>query len=108
MNRDNATQIFDCLSSGVRLDIWRSLIKEGQSGKVAGELARELDIAPNSVSFHLKALLHADLVSVQQEGRFQRYRANIPMMNSLIDYLTEECCVNQDDESCEVQGQVCR
>lgn len=96
MHRDEATKVFDSLSSGIRLDIWRSLIKEGEDGKVAGELAKELNIAPNSISFHLKALLHANLVSVQQEGRFQRYRANLPLMLDLVAYLTDECCSNQE------------
>ncbi len=113
MNRDNAVTIFNSLSSGIRLDIWRSLIQVGEDGKVAGELAKELNIAPNSVSFHLKALLAAQLVSVQQEGRFQRYRANIPLMQDLVAYLTEECCIKQPTErdiACrqEVSHNICR
>ncbi len=113
MHRDNAAKIFSSLSSGIRLDIWRSLIQVGEDGKVAGELAKELNIAPNSVSFHLKALLAAQLVSVQQEGRFQRYRANIPLMLDLVAYLTDECCINQStksDNKCKPkqQGEFCR
>ncbi|WP_413283086.1 ArsR/SmtB family transcription factor [Vibrio sp. MA40-2] len=97
MDTDNAAKIFDSLSSGTRLDIWRNLIKVGQDGKVAGDLAKELGIAPNSLSFHLKAMLHANLVSVQQEGRFQRYRANLNLMVELVAYLTEECCAGQNN-----------
>ncbi|MGL5336727.1 MAG: ArsR/SmtB family transcription factor [Enterovibrio sp.] len=92
MNKNNATKIFESLSSPVRLDVWRILIKAGLEGMVAGELANKLNIAPNTLSFHLKAMLYADLVSVEQEGRFLRYRANIPLMVDLINYLTEECC----------------
>jgi DNA-binding transcriptional ArsR family regulator len=95
MDSGIATKVFDSLSSGVRLDIWRSLIKVGEDGKVAGELAKELDIAANSLSFHLKALLYANLVSVEQEGRFLRYRANLSLMLELVSYLTEECCAGQ-------------
>ena len=102
MKTEQATQLFDCLSSGIRLDIWRSLIKEGQNGKVAGELAKELNLAPNSISFHLKTLLHAGLVSAQQQGRYQRYRANTLMMNDLLAYITDQCCVNQDEKGCEL------
>ena len=100
MNRENATIIFDSLSSGVRLDAWRMLVKAGNEGKVAGEMAKEMGIAPNSLSFHLKAMLHAGLVSVEQQGRFQRYRANIPVMVDLIAYLTEECCADDTAARC--------
>ena len=62
--------------------------------------ASELDIAPNTLSFHLKAMLHAGLVSVEQEGRFLRYRANIPLMLEVIAYLTSECC---SENPCECQ-----
>ena len=90
--------MFESLASGIRLDVWRLLVKAGLEGRVAGELAGELDIAPNSLSFHLKALLHAGLVSVEQEGRFLRYRANIPLMLDLIGYLTEECCAGHPEQ----------
>ncbi|OAN13337.1 transcriptional regulator [Photobacterium jeanii] len=99
MNREQATSIFESLSSGVRLDAWRLLVKAGSKGLVAGEMATEMDVAPNSLSFHLKAMLHAGLVTVTKEGRFQRYRADIPLMLDLISYMTEECCANED-ESC--------
>ncbi|WP_245597627.1 ArsR/SmtB family transcription factor [Psychromonas aquimarina] len=102
MTRDNATQIFESLSSGVRLDTWRLLIKSGQNGMVAGEMASTLEVAPNALSFHLKAMLHAGLVSVEQEGRFKRYRANTSLMNELIAYMTEQCCIEQDQAHCEV------
>ncbi len=109
MTRDNATQIFESLASGVRLDIWRLLIKSGQNGMVAGEMASALEIAPNSLSFHLKAMLHAGLVSVEQEGRFKRYRANTALMSDLITYMTEQCCIKQSDAQCEVTntGDIC-
>ncbi len=102
MTRDNATQIFESLSSGVRLDTWRLLIKSGKNGMVAGEMASALEVAPNSLSFHLKAMLHAGLVSVEQEGRFKRYRANTSLMSQLIAYMTEQCCIEQSDTQCEV------
>ena len=92
MKRSTATSIFECLSSGVRLDIYRLLVRKGLEGEVAGEIAAALKVAASNLSFHLKALTHAKLVSVEQEGRFQRYRANLPLMVDLVGYLTEECC----------------
>lgn len=101
MNNEQATTIFDSLSSGVRLEVWRLLVKAGHEGKVAGEMAREMDIAANSMSFHLKAMLHAGMVSVEQEGRYQRYRANLSLMLELISYMTEACCSDDPTTTCE-------
>ncbi|MGE6161120.1 ArsR/SmtB family transcription factor [Aeromonas salmonicida] len=97
MNKAMGTKVFESLSSGIRLDVWRLLVKAGLEGRVAGELSSSLDIAPNTLSFHLKAMLHAGLLSVEQEGRFLRYRANIPLMLALIGYLTEECCAGHPE-----------
>ncbi|MGL4249385.1 MAG: ArsR/SmtB family transcription factor [Aeromonas sp.] len=101
MNKEMATKVFESLASGIRIDVWLLLVKAGLEGHVAGELASELDIAPNTLSFHLKAMLNAGLLSVEQEGRFLRYRANIPLMLDVIAYLTEECCAGHP-EACGV------
>lgn len=92
MDKQTATTVFESLSSGVRLDVFRLLVKKGLDGMVAGEIASTLDIPPTNLSFHLKAMTHAGMVNVTQEGRYQRYRANLPLMLDLIAYLTEECC----------------
>ncbi|MDD2344253.1 MAG: helix-turn-helix domain-containing protein [Tolumonas sp.] len=92
MKKESATLIFESLASGIRQDIYRLLVKCGQEGMVAGQIATTLGLPPNNLSFHLKAMAHAGLLSVVQEGRFQRYRANVPLMLELIDYLTAECC----------------
>lgn len=96
MNKDIATKVFESLSSGIRLDVWRLLVKAGLEGQVAGQLASELDIAPNTLSFHLKAMLHAGLLSVEQEGRFTLSRQH-SLMLELIGYLTEECCAGHPE-----------
>lgn len=95
MDRTTATTVFESLASGVRLDVFRLLVKKGSEGLVAGEIASTLGIPPTNLSFHLKAMTHAGLVSVTSEGRFQRYRANLVLMVDLIAYLTEECCAGQ-------------
>ena len=64
---------------------------------VAGDIAATLGIPPTNLSFHLKAMAHAGLVTATQEGRFQRYRANLTLMSELIAYLTEECCAGQTE-----------
>ena len=67
----------------------------GEDGLVAGEMSSQLDIPPTNLSFHLKTLTHAGLVYVEQEGRFQRYRANASALMSLVGYLMEKCCDKQ-------------
>jgi len=98
MEKHTATKIFETLSSGVRLDIYRLLVKCGREGMVAGQIGVTLDQPSNNLSFHLKAMAHAGLVTVEQEGRFQRYRANLPLMVELIGYLTEECCAGHPEQ----------
>lgn len=99
MDKLTATSVFESLSSGVRLDVFRLLVRKGAQGLVAGEIASTLDIPPTNLSFHLKALTQARLLTVEQEGRYQRYRADIALMLELIAYLTEECCVG-DPQQC--------
>jgi DNA-binding transcriptional ArsR family regulator len=98
MKKLTATQVFESLSSGIRLDVYRLLIKQGPQGMVAGQIASALELPPANLSFHLKAMTQAGLVTVEQEGRFQRYRANFPLMVDLIAYLTEECCAGHPEE----------
>ena len=95
MEKNTALPIFEALSSGIRLEVFRLLVRVGPAGMVAGELSAALEIPATNMSFHLKTLTHAGLVSVEQEGRFQRYRANMALMRELIAYLTEECCTGQ-------------
>ena len=72
-------------------------MRQGPEGLVAGEIATALELAPSNLSFHLKALTQSGLLSVEQEGRYQRYRANMPLMLDLIAYLTEECCAGHPE-----------
>lgn len=99
MDNQRATSVFESLASGVRLDVFRLLVKTGPQGLVAGEIAAHLQLPPTNLSFHLKALTQSGLLGVTQEGRFQRYRANMMLMSELIAYLTAECCSGQP-ESC--------
>lgn len=92
MEKSTAITVFESLASGVRLDIFRLLVRAAPMGCVAGEIAHQLAIPPTNLSFHLKALTHAGLLTVAQEGRYSRYRANIELMYGLVDYLTAECC----------------
>lgn len=92
MDKNTAVIVFESLASGVRLDIFRLLVRAAPGGCVAGQIAAELNLPPTNLSFHLKALTQAGLLTVEQEGRYMRYRANTVLMFGLVEYLTAECC----------------
>jgi len=92
METPTAARLFEALASDARLDVFRLLVKHAPDGLVAGEIARTLKLPATNLSFHLKALTHSGLVTVEKEGRYLRYRAAIPLMLDLIAFLTEKCC----------------
>lgn len=75
-----------------RLRAFRALVVAGRAGLTPGALSAQLAIAPSALSFHLKELAQADLVSVEPQGRHLIYRAQFDRMNALLGYLTEHCC----------------
>ena len=89
---DRVVARLEALASPVRLEIFRLLVEHEPEGLFSGQIAERIGQLHNGVSFHLKALQHADLVSVHREGRFQRYRAQMPIVRALVAYLTENCC----------------
>lgn len=98
MRKLTALRVFESLASSIRLDIYRLLVKHAPEGLVAGEIGRKVHLAPTNLSFHLKAMTRARLLSVQQEGRFLRYRADLALMESLLGYLSAECCAGRPEK----------
>ena len=80
------------LAQTSRLSIYRLLVKRGPEGHAAGDISAKLEIAGPSLSFHLKELAHAGLVTARKEGRFVFYSANFERMNDLVGFLTANCC----------------
>ena len=80
------------LAQESRLAIYRRLVEAGPTGLSVGEIGAALHVAPATLSFHLKELVHARLIQSRQEGRFIYYSANYEAMNRLLGYLTENCC----------------
>jgi ArsR family transcriptional regulator len=87
-----AVNALSALAQGSRLQVYRLLVQAGPDGLAASEIAERMGIPPNTLSFHLKTLSHADLVVSRQEGRFIYYSANYEQMNALLGFLTENCC----------------
>ena len=98
MNTIHASKLFEALSSVHRLDIFRLLVKNAPNGLVAGEIAKALDIPSTNLSFHLKHIVQSSLISVEREGRFMRYKANIPLMLEIVGFLTEKCCESNPEQ----------
>jgi DNA-binding transcriptional ArsR family regulator len=92
MKTTDAVTALAALAQDTRLAVYRLLVQQGVSGLAAGEIAGQLGIAPATLSFHLKELAQAGLVSSRQEGRFIFYSANFDAMNALVAFLTENCC----------------
>jgi len=92
MNEDQAISVLGALAHNQRLRTFRALVVAGTSGLTPSVLADQLGVARNALSFHLKELSHAGLVTVEQQGRNLIYRADFSQMNGLLGYLTEHCC----------------
>jgi DNA-binding transcriptional ArsR family regulator len=87
-----AVDLLAALAQGMRLRIFRALVGAGPQGMTPGALSAMLGVRSNTLSFHLKELLHAGLVSQERDGRNLIYRPSIERMNALLDHLTAHCC----------------
>ena len=92
MKTNDAIKALAALAQATRLDVFRLLVQQGAEGLSASVIAEKLGLPNATLSFHLKELSQANLVSARQEGRFIYYAASYPAMNDLVGYLTENCC----------------
>ena len=100
-----AVKALAALAQSSRLAIFRALVVAGPKGCTPSALSAALDLTGPALSFHLKELLQAGLVTQEREGRHLIYRAELTQMNELLAYLTEHCC---EGESCpELQNPSC-
>jgi DNA-binding transcriptional ArsR family regulator len=92
MKVKNAVDALSALAHEGRLSTFRMLVKAGPEGIAAGEIARRLDVPPNSLSANLTILSHAGLVESRRDGRSIIYNARYSQMSQLLGYLMEDCC----------------
>lgn len=95
MKETDVVRSLAALAQEVRLRVFRALVVAGHEGLTPGDLVTRLDVAPNTLSFHLKELTHAGLIGQERQGRNMIYRASFETMNALLGYLTENCCQGQ-------------
>ena len=96
MKTIDAIQSLAALAQATRIDIYRLLMQKGSDGLAATDIAAKLGIPNATLSFHVKGLTQAGLVSARQDGRFIYYAVNYPAMNELVGFLTENCCGGED------------
>ncbi|MFA7293294.1 MAG: metalloregulator ArsR/SmtB family transcription factor [Rhodocyclaceae bacterium] len=84
------------LAQETRLAAWRLLVEAGPDGLTVGAIGEALGVPPATLSFHLKTLANAGLVSTRQEGRFIHCVADFSVMHGLLAYLGENCCGGAD------------
>jgi len=92
LTESQTVQALAALAQPVRLRAFRALVVAGPQGLTPGALAEALGATPSALSFHLKELLRAGLVTQQRQGRYLVYRADLEAMRTLLAYLTENCC----------------
>lgn len=92
MKEKAAVAALAALAQDARLRIFRALVGAEPQGLTPSALSAMLDVPASTLSFHLKELIHAELASVERDGRNLIYRASIPRMNALLAYLTDHCC----------------
>nr|WP_029888856.1 metalloregulator ArsR/SmtB family transcription factor [Polycyclovorans algicola] len=100
MESSSAVQQLSALAQAARLAIFRRLVVAGPAGLCPSELQAELALTPSVLSFHLKELKTAGLLTVRPDGRHLYYAADFAAMTGLIAYLTENCCADSTADAC--------
>lgn len=92
MKEDAAVSALAALAQAARLRVFRALVGAAPDGMTPGTLSVMLDVPSSTLSFHLKELVNAGLVTIERDGRSLIYRPSIPQMTALLGYLTDHCC----------------
>jgi DNA-binding transcriptional ArsR family regulator len=101
MEHSQVVRSLAALAQSIRLQVFRLLVVAGKTGLTPGAMASALCIPANTLSFHLKELSHAGLVTQERVSRNIVYRVDFDQMSALLGYLTENCC---EGDSCRVDS----
>ena len=102
MDEKSAVASLAALAQGMRLRIFRALVGAGPNGLTPGALCAMLDVPASTMSFHLKELSSAGLVTQERDGRHVIYRPALGQMNELLAYLTAHCCQGSEVGVCSI------
>jgi len=97
IDREQALRALSALANGTRLDLVRLLMRAGDKGIAAGEIARMLGISASGLSFHLSALETAGLIQPRRESRNVLYRADTAGIGGTIAFLLGDCCLHHPE-----------
>jgi DNA-binding transcriptional ArsR family regulator len=100
MTADETIAALAAIAHEHRLAAFRLLVEAGPNGLPAGLVAERLGVPPSSLSFHLQHLFRAELVTQRRLSRQIFYAANFATMNSLVGYLTKNCCGQEESGAC--------
>lgn len=92
MDDSHAVKALAALAQASRLHVFRALVGAGRQGLTPGAITELLALPAATLSFHLKELVQAGLVTQERSGRHLIYRAEFMQMNDLLGYLTAHCC----------------
>ncbi|MCP4395297.1 MAG: helix-turn-helix transcriptional regulator [Alphaproteobacteria bacterium] len=103
MEIQNIAKIFNALSKEVRLSIFLELVKVGAEGLCPCHLVKMFDLTNSNLSFHLKELENAGLVSKEKKGQFIHYRANCSLVKEMGEFLIKDCQALCDGKNCKTK-----
>lgn len=92
MQEDQVIKALGALAHPLRLQVFRALVVTGPAGLTPGVMQEALGVPATTLSFHLKELAGAGLVTFERASRMLVYRAAFDQMNGVLAYLTENCC----------------
>ena len=94
MKTNDAVRVLGALAQESRLDVFRLLVRKGAAGMAAGDLSSHFGLPAATMSFHLKELSNAGLITSRRESRSIIYSANYAHMQQLLNFLLENCCAD--------------
>lgn len=92
MKNSTAVSAFTALGQELRLNVFRLIVQRANKGVTPSEIVELLGIPGATLSFHLKELTNARLVSFERHSRRLIYRPELQFMNELLEFLSENCC----------------
>ena len=98
MKPDIAAQGFSAMGSQSRLEVLQVLVRAGNAGLAVGDIQQRTGIPASTLAHHLKFLSAADLILQDKQGRSIINRANFDLLQSLAEYILQECCSEEDTE----------